>query len=203
MKKSAALLLGLALLAGCGKKQAEDGQAGATQSAFTDVMDSKNGYIVENARLATADDNNAFVITGGCKLAAGTSSVMIIRGEGGDPSSTTILALEFPSFAAGSSLEFDGTQSHAQFWVVGKQKENPTAMPSGLISGSLRFIKKNPSKINLGLGRDLIDGVGDIEVVVANISVPGVKMDAVKKYAARFNLPFITLEEMVKINQPA
>jgi hypothetical protein len=64
-------------------------------------------------------------------------------------------------------------------------------------------VKQSPSKINLGLNREIKDGVGDIEIAVANIAAAGFTVNAAKKVAARFQLPLISLEEMAKLMQPA
>ena len=112
-----------------------------------------------------------------------------------------LLAIQFPSFAAGTTQDYTGDTLQARFWVMGSTADGAVMIPTGLISGSLRCIKKDKSTLNLGLNRDLLDGIGDVELVVANI-VPGpLTFPAEKKYAARFQLPIITLAEMAKIAQ--
>lgn len=198
------VLVAFALVAGCSKQQKTEDQAGtASRSTYSEVIDSNQGYIIENASLAEANQIATFTIANQFQLVEGTTSVLIIRSNANDKGAETLLALQFPSFAEGTTSEFGGDSKIAQFWVIASSEKGKTARNSGLISGSLRFIKKAPSSITLGLNREMTDGIGDIEIVVANIEAPGLNIPVEKKYAARFKLPIISLKELVSLNQPA
>ncbi|MBL0175699.1 MAG: hypothetical protein IPP94_10610 [Ignavibacteria bacterium] len=203
MKAFFALSLAALLIAGCGKQQNAETQPGTAQSAYTDVIDSNRGYIIENAKFAAEGETAVFTIGDSFRLAAGTSSVLVLREKETEAAPGYILALQFPSFASNTSVEYGSDAATCQYWVVGLKDAKLSYVKTGLISGSLRFIKKAASTINLGLNRDIQDGVGDIEIALSNIAAPGVKVADSKKFAARFQLPLITLEEMAKIMQPA
>ena len=191
------------LLGGCAKQQKAEDQAGAAQSAYSDVLGSDRGYIVENAKFAVAGDESLFSIGNNFRLSAGASSVLILREKETEGRPGYILALQFPAFAAGTTKDYAGDVESAQYWAIGYVDGKSVVSQTGLISGSLRFVKTNPSNIDLGLNRDIMDGVGDIEIVVANIMAEGMKLEEVKKFAARFQLPMISLQEFAKITQPA
>lgn len=203
MKALFALSMTILLLAGCAKREQSDAQAGATQSAYTDVIGSNRGYIVENAQFAAADDKALFTIGDKFALAAGSSSVLILREQESESRPGYILALQFPTFAPGTSKDYGTDPQAAQFWLLGTADKVSIVAQTGTVSGSVRFIKKAQSTIDLGLNREITDGVGDIEVVAAGISVEKLKFDTSKKFAARFQLPIITIEELAKINQPS
>lgn len=191
------LLVGLV---GCGKQKAADDQAGtATQSAFTDVLDGKSGYIVEQAAFAEAGDQAEFSIGDQCKLKRGQSSILIINLPASEQTAGCVLALQFPAFSAGTTQDFNGDAVNARFWLKGTS----TMEATGLVSGSIRCIKKGKSSLNLGLNRELLDGIGDIEMVVSKIVPGALKFPAEKKFAARFQLPMLAIGELAKINQPS
>jgi hypothetical protein len=203
MRPFALSMLLLVLLVGCGKQKGADDQAGtASQSAYSDVIDGKQGYFVEQAAFASASDPVMYSIGDKFKLTRGQSSVLIINLPASDQAAGCILALQFPSFAAGTTQDFNGDTVNAQFWLMGKGQEGAVMASTGLISGSVHFIKKAKSTLNLGLNREVLDGIGDIEIAVSNIVPGALKFAAEKKFAARFQLPIITLAEMSKITQP-
>lgn len=203
MKAILALSLVMLVLAGCGQQQKTEGQPGTAQSAYTDVIDSNRGYIVEGARFAAEGEPATFSIGDKFRLAPGASSVLILREKESEATPGYILALQFPSFVPNSTVEYGADAAASQYWVIGLKDGKPSSLKTGLISGSLRFVKQAPSKINLGLNREIRDGVGDIEIAVANIAAPSFTVDAAKKVAARFQLPLLSLEEMAKLMQPA
>ena len=203
MKAILALSLAMLVMSGCGQKQKADTQPGTAQSAYTDVIDSNRGYIVEGARFAAEGETGSFSIGDKFRLSPGTSSVLILREKESDATPGYILALQFPSFAPNTAVEYGTDPSMSQYWVIGLANGQRSYIRTGLVSGSLRFIKQAPSKINLGLNREIKDGVGDIEVALSNIAAEGFKVLASKKVAARFQLPLISLEEMARLMQPA
>lgn len=202
MHRFSLLLLGMLLIAGCSKKDAAEQQTGtAAQSAFTDVMDQKNGYIVENAGIvlpaATATtEGESF------KLASSTTCVLVIESQATENQPGYLLALQFPTFAAGAVQEYGGDGSTAEFFLVTKANGALTYMASGLISGSVRFAKKEASTIDIGLNREMQCGYGDIDVVVSNIKVGATKFEPTKKFSARFEMPIIALDELTRIKKP-
>lgn len=204
MKQITTAVFLLLLLIGCTTKQDKEQQAGtAARTTFAEVIDSQHGYIIESASIVVGNSPDAFAISQAVRLAPGKSSVLIVRTSPNDSSDETLLALQFPAFASGSAVEYTGKPEAAQFWIIGTKDGNKTAISTGLISGSLRFIKSGKSAANLGLNRELLEGTGEMEIVVSNISTGALKALPEKKYAAQFILPIITLEELMKINQPA
>lgn len=196
-------LLVLLLTTGCQQKKQTAEQAGtATESSFSEVIDHGQGYIIQNAKLADTSETPALVMSSGLRLASGTTSVLVIRGNSTDKSVESTLALQLDGFAPGSSIEYSGDRDKAQFWIAGKLEDRSIAHESGLISGSLRCIKDEWSDLDLGLNRALKEGIGDVEVVVANIDPAGLSHPNEKKYAARFQLPLITLAELIRITRP-
>jgi hypothetical protein len=194
-------VLVLFMFAGCAKKSSEEQAGTASRSAYSEVIDQNQGYVVEDARFAQDGDTAPLVMDGGLKLAKGTGSVVVIRGVGGDGAST-ILALQIASFAPGSSVEYGGEAGSAQFWVAGTVGGSAVRKETGLVSGNIRMIKDEWSDLDLGLNRSIRRGVGDLEVVVANIDPAGLNLPREKKYAARFQLPIVTLDELVRISRP-
>lgn len=200
------VVLALVLLIGCGKKsENSDAQAGsATQTGISEVLSATSGYIIEDARLIVKDNDPAVMnLSGALKLGAGKTSVMVIRGTSGDNSVSSILALQFPGFSAGTMAEFDGSSELAQFILYGMQNGQQVVKESGLISGSLRCVKTSPSTLNLGLNREIIEGSGTMEVIISNIQ-PGVfKYSSMKKYNAQFSFPIVKLGEMARLSTPS
>ena len=189
---------------GCGKQHTADDQAGtATQSAFTEIIDGKQGYIIEQAAFLTGNKPPVYSIGDKFKLSAGQSSVLIVTSQQNGEIPGTVLALQFPAFAAGTVQDFNGDTVNAQYWLLGKSDGKDVMISTGILSGSIRCIKKSKSALNLGLNRDILDGVGDIEIVVSNIKAGDLKFPTEKKYAARFQLPIISLSEIAKITQPS
>ena len=198
-------LLGLCLLlvVGCGKKGGDSQVGTATQAGYSEVIGSSNGYIIQDAKMLTrASDKVVLTLNGALKLGEGTSSVLVLRGANGDFTASTILALQFPTFAEGTVTEFDGSAASSLFYIYGTIDGAPVVKETGLISGSIRCGKTQPSSVNLGLNREIMDGVGDMEVLISNIQPGGFKYDAKRKYTAHFNLPIIKLSEMARLNTP-
>ncbi|MDH7515632.1 MAG: hypothetical protein QHI48_07155 [Bacteroidota bacterium] len=203
MKAHLALFLAALLLTGCSKQQRNEDQAGAAQASNMDVLAGDRGYIIENARFAGTGDAVLYRIGDGFKLTTGTSGILVIREQEREGSPGYILALQFPVFAAGTTKDYGDDPESAQFWLVTSGPGGQKVTRTGVISGSIRFVKKSPADLDLGLNRQITNGVGDVEIVVANIRGEGVATDATKKFNARFILPIVTLEEMAKISRPA
>jgi hypothetical protein len=196
----AVFVMAVALFAGCGKQQPASEQAGTvSQSGVVDVMDSRNGYIIENARFASADDAVVHALDGRLALAEGTTSVLVIRQsiEGG--TGVTLLALQFPNFAAGSAIDYTGDEATARFHVIGTGASD-VHTTGALVSGQLRFTRRAPSAVTLGLDRTVQQGEGEMEISVSSIDAGGLKVPASKKYAASYALPIITLKELAAMN---
>ena len=73
---------------------------------------------------------------------------------------------------------------------------------TGTVEGSLRLVKLAPAANSMGLSRDVQDGTGEMEIVVTGIENGGLNVPAEKKFAASYQLPIITLDELARINQP-
>ena len=202
--KHAIILLLLVLVAGCAKQEQQgDGQTGsASSSVSADIIGSDMGYIVENAQLVGKDAVAAFSIKGQMKLAAGPGNVLIVRTQSADGNFTEMLALGFPAFAEGTRVDFQPGGSDAGYWIFGVTEEAEIMKQTGTIEGSIRLVKKESAENALGLNRDVQNGVGEIEVVVTAIENRDLPVEAEKKFAARFRLPLITLDELARINQP-
>lgn len=196
----AVIAVAVALLAGCGKQQPASEQAGTvSQSGAVDVMDSRNGYIIENARFATADETPVYALDGRLALVEGTSSVLVIRQTIEGNAGVTILALQFPKFAVGTAVDYAGDEVSARFHVIGTGAA-AVHTTGALVSGQLRFEKQSPSAVSLGLDRAVQQGEGEMEISVSGIDAGGLKVPASKKYAARYALPIITLAELAAMN---
>lgn len=200
------LLLALSFLVACSSKQDDQNtqQTGTASGTMAgEVIGADYGYIVENAGIATADDPVAFSIKGVVSLKKATSQVMIVRTQSTDGSATEMLVLEFPSFAEGTVMEFTAGGTNTAFWIFGLTPEKKEVMQkTGSVEGSLRLVKMAPAANSMGLNRDVQDGTGEMEIVVTGIENGGLKVPAEKKYAARYQLPIITLDELARINQP-
>lgn len=199
------LLTLLVLTIGCGKKNQSDSQAGtASQSNYTEVISSSSGYIIQNAKIVTdKNEQPSFTLNGALKLGASNTSVMVIRGANKDNSASTLLALQIPTFSEGAMTEFDGSAASAQFILFGNVDGQAKVHESGLISGSVRFIKMTPSSLNLGLNRALMEGTGEMEVIVSNIQPSSFSYDAQKKFIARYSLPMVKLDEIMRLSLPS
>jgi hypothetical protein len=196
----AVFVVAIALFAGCGKQQPASEQAGTvSQSGAVDVMDSRNGYIIENARFASADDAVVHALDGRLALAEGTSSVLVIRQTIDGGAGVTLLALQFPNFAAGTAVDYTGDESTARFHVIGTG-DAAVHTTGALVSGQLRFTRRAPSTVTLGLDRAVQQGEGEMEISVSGIDAGGLKVPASKKYAANYTLPIITLRELAAMN---
>ncbi|MFA6235557.1 MAG: hypothetical protein WC824_15415 [Bacteroidota bacterium] len=200
------LLLVLTLFVACTSKQQEKeaeqtGTASGTVSG--DVIGANYGYIVENAGIASGDDKIAFSIKGVVKLKEATSQVLIVRTQTADGNATEMLALEFPSFAEGTAMEFAAGNDKSAFWIFGMNADKQEVMRrTGTVEGTLRLVKIAAAETSMGLNREVKDGTGEMEIVVAGIDNAGLAVPREKKYAARYNLPMITLDELSRINQP-
>ncbi len=204
--KSITFLLVLALFVGCGSKQDDQNTQQTGTAAGTmagEVISADNGYIIENAAIATADDPVAFSIKGVVTLKKAASQVMIVRTQSMDGGATEMLVLEFPSFAEGTVMEFAAGSPNAAFWIFGLNAEKQEVMRrTGTVEGSLRLVKLAPAANSMGLSRDVQDGTGEMEIVVTGIENGGLNVPAEKKFAASYQLPIITLDELARINQP-
>ncbi|MFZ1730191.1 MAG: hypothetical protein WBQ23_15265 [Bacteroidota bacterium] len=200
------LLLVLTLFVACSSKKQEQNaeQTGAASGTMAgEVIGADYGYIVENAGIASENDKVAFSIKGIVNLKEATSQVLIVRTQSADGSATEMLALEFPSFAEGTALEFASGNDKSAFWIFGRTADKVDVMSrTGMIEGSLRLVKIKPAEISMGLSREVKDGTGEMEIVVTGIENGGLDIPVEKKYAARYNLPMITLDELARINQP-
>jgi hypothetical protein len=202
--KHALILILILLVAGCSKQEqnSEEQSGSATTTVSSDVIDSDMGYIVENARLVDDAANAEVSIKGMLKLATGPGDVLIIRTQSENGQFTELLALAFPGFAEGTRAEYTALEGEAGFWVFGITGKTEVMKATGVIEGSIRLVKKEAAENSLGLSRDMQNGVGEIEIVVSQIDNEGIPVQAEKKYAARFRLPLISLDELARINQP-
>ncbi len=214
MKSVLLMLLTVTLLTACGSKQdsaegtqtaqsemtAEGAQTGtATGSVSGEVIGSDMGYIVENAKIVKDPASAVYSIKGAFLLGKGNSNVLIVKTGG---SATEWLALQFPSFAEGTTMEYTAGDANSGFWIFGVKGKKEITKLTGNVEGTLRLLKKAPSSVNLGLNRDMVDGIGEMEIVVTGIQSEGLDIPAEKKYAARFTLPFISLTDLAKMDQP-
>lgn len=203
--RSIILLLTFAfVLSACSKTEEKAGEeAGtATTTVSSEVIGGSMGYIVENARIANDSETAEFTIKGTLKLSSGTSQVMIIRTESENGGFTELLALQFPKFVPESKVEYLAGDGRGAFWVFGVSGDKEVMRNTGSVEGSIRFVKMEAAENSLGLSRDVENGVGEIEVLVTGIDNSGIPVQTEKKYAARFRLPMITLDELSRINQP-
>lgn len=208
--KFAILVFAIALVSGCATKeqdqrntepQAEQGGT-ATGSVSGEIMTADDGYIIENAGLAGDGDEATMTIKETIRLKSATSDVMIIRSTSVDGTATEMLALEIRKFAEGTEVQFDPADAKAAFWIFGLADKNEIMARTGTIEGSVRLAKMKPAANAMGLNRSVIDGTGDMEIVVSGIDAGGLDVPSEKKYAARYQLPMITLDEFARINQP-
>ncbi len=192
------------IFAGCAKQGQQPGdKAGAAEAAKMELIGSDRGFIIENARFTAEGESGKYKIGSGFSLIDGQTSVLIITEKEQEGKPGYVLALQFPVFAEGTSKDYSDDAEACRFWVMELVDGSSKMSAGGRITGGLRFIKKSPSAINLGLNREILDGEGDIEVTVGGIesSHPSLKGD--KSFDARFRLPMVTLEEMARVQQPA
>ncbi len=204
--KYVSLLLVLVFFVACSPKQQDQKteQSGTATGAMAgEVIGADYGYIIENAAIAAEGDEVAFSIKGAVKLKKATSQVMIVRTQSTDGNTTEMLLLEFPSFAEGTTLDYANGNDKSSFWIFGMTEDKTEVMSrTGMIEGSLRLVKTAPAEISMGLSREVLDGTGEMEIVVTGIDNEGLAVPAEKKFAARYNLPIISLDELARINQP-
>lgn len=204
------LLLVIVLVAGCGNSQKEQQntetqteQSGtATGSVSGEMMSADDGYIIENAGLAASGDEATVTIKETIRLKSAMSDVVVIRSTSPDGKSTEMLALEIRKFAEGTEVQFDPANATAAFWIFGMVDKKEVMARTGTVEGSVRLAKMKPAANSLGLNREVVDGTGDMEIVVSGIEPHGLNIPTQKKYAARYQLPMITLDEFARINQP-
>lgn len=203
------LLLAVLMFAACGSKQESqiEGQDGAMTGAAEGTMSGEiitagTGYIITDAGIADEGDPAAFSIKGVLRLKAAPTQVLVVRTQT-DGGATEMLALEFPAFADGTALAYPGDQGDAAFWLFGITPGKEEVMTStGDVRGSLRLLKTDAAENALGLTREVVDGIGEMEIVVTGIDARGLDVPGEKKYAARYRLPMLTLDEFARINQP-
>ncbi len=216
MKFLLSMLLTVSLLSACGSKQegadgtqtaqsemtADGAQTGTSVGTVSsEIIGSDFGYIVENAKIVLDPASAAYTIKNVFSLAKGTSNVLMIRTRTQE-GATELLALQFPTFADGTTMEYGAGESNAGFWLFGMKDKREILKPTGGVEGTIRLVRKEASTATLGLRRDVSDGVGEIEIVVVGIDPEGLDVPFQKKYAARFKLPMISLAELAKIDQP-
>jgi hypothetical protein len=216
MKRTYLFLLTAVLLTACGSRQEGADGTQTAQSEMTshgaqtgtsagtvsgEVIGSDMGYIVENARISGDQSSAAYSIKNVLRISKGTSTVLLVRTQT-EAGVTEFLALEFPRFADGTSIEYASGEMDAAFWIFGMKDKLEIMKQTGAVEGTLRLLKTSPSTANLGMQRKLTDGVGEMEVVVVGIDNEGLDVPNEKKYAARFTLPIITMDELAKLNQP-
>ncbi len=199
------LLIPLLLVIGCGKKQQQTNkEAGAaTQTGYAEIIDQDQGYIIENARVFVGDEPADAILDGVVKLVKAKSTVMVIRTSDEENNVATILVLQFPTFAEGAVTTYDGSEGPARFYVVGTGDNRGISTVSGVVSGELRFGKKESTELDLGLNRLVQAGTGSMEVVVSNIDNGGLSVPSEKKYTARYSLPIVTIDEIARITMPS
>mgnify|MGYP000513047322 CR=1 FL=1 len=204
MKQAILFFVIVVMVAGCGsQEQKDEAQSGsATSGVSADIIGSDMGYIVDNARFAPEDADAAFSIKGMMKLASGPGTVLIVRTSAGEGNATQMLALALPGFAEGTRVDFTPEDGNAGYWVFGIHEGGEVMTRTGRIEGTLRLVKTEDAVNSFGLSRDVQNGVGEIEIVVSDIDNGGLPLEAEKKYAARFRLPIVTLDELARINQP-
>ncbi|PLX24844.1 MAG: hypothetical protein C0600_12565 [Ignavibacteria bacterium] len=203
MKYAVIFFLSLVMISCSSQEKNTDDQAGsATETISSEVIGSDMGYIVENAALVTAEGDATFSIKGALKLRPGNSQVMIIRTQSENGGFTELLALEFPAFAEGTRMDYENGNDKSNFWIFGLAGETDIIRQTGSIEGSIRLLKTEDATNTLGLNREVSNGVGEMEIVVMDIDNSDVPVEVEKKYAARFRLPMITLDELARINQP-
>ncbi|MDT8323930.1 MAG: hypothetical protein RRA94_07470 [Bacteroidota bacterium] len=203
MKQLFLLLVIVLVAAGCGSREqkSEDQSGYATSGVSADIIGSDMGYIVENARFAPGDAEAAFSIKGMMKLVAGPGSVLIIRVPAGESGATQMLALAFPGFSAGTRVTYTPDDGSAGYWVFGVSDGNEIMTRTRNVEGTLRLVKKEDAQNDLGLNREVQNGIGEIEILVDGIDTGGLPLETEKKFAARFRLPLISLDELARINQ--
>ncbi len=200
------LLFVLALFTACSPRQQEQqaepaGTAGG--SVATELIGADNGYIVEHAAIASGSEEPTFSIKGAVGLKEAASDVMIIRTQGLEGKATEMLVLQFPAFAEGTVVNYTSGSPVSAFWIFGTAAGKKEVMKrTGAIEGTLRLVKQHPATNNMGLNRELFFGSGEMEIVVTGIENDGLDVPVEKKYAARYRLPMITLDEFARINQP-
>ena len=172
-------------------------------SMYSEVIDNAHGFIIENVSFADQNNQKAITLFGAAKVVDGTSSLMVIKGQGKDASVKTLLFLQFSKFAEGSAVEFNGDPKSAQFYVAGTADGKQSIQESGLISGSVRFVKTQPGTTSIpGYTGELREGTGDMEVIVSNINASGLAIDKEKKYTARYALPIVPFSKWAALNVP-
>lgn len=197
--KYVAFVVTMLVIAGCGKTDQQADTAGtATQSSYASVIDEKNGYIVENAAIAPAGSTDGFLLAGHVRLIPGSGNVLIYRGRQKDVEE--VLAVQFSSFTPGAAEDYTGGDARAQYWMIGGAP--PTGMQSGIISGTLRFSKKEPSTVTLGLNRDVLQAVGTMEISVSNIDSGVLNLEPSRAFSAKYRLPVITFQELQTVSTP-
>lgn len=183
------------------KKEAEEQSGSATSMLTVDVIDADLGYIIENAALASGDEDATYSVKGAFKLRPGNSQVLVVRTQSREGGFTELLALEYPDFVEGTRAEFSGDDLTAGFWVYGIQEKREVIMRTGKVSGFIRLTKLETAPDEADLARDVKTGSGEMEIVVSDIEHADLPLPAEKKYAAKFSLPVVSLAEYARINQ--
>jgi len=203
--KKILLFSALILITSCSPKEekAAEQQIGTVATGISnEVIDSELGYIVQNAVLTDDVTKANYNIKGLVNLQSGMGSVLIVRTTTEDGNGTEILALQLRAFTGGTRMEFLPDDGKAGFWLFGVKDGRKIMKKTGTVEGLVRMIKKGPSTMTMGLDRELMNGVGEMEIIVKDIESEGLTVPVEKKYAARYALPLITLEELAGINLP-
>ncbi len=185
---------------GCGRQRPSSGTASSIDTpALADVIDSRSGYIIDNAGIAPLGTVPVVAIEDSFGLVPGRGMVMIIRTVCEDESAQMLLALEMDGFVPVTDHTFRPADGRSAFWVFGTDAGMAVRRRTGQVEGVIHATEQSPSKVDLGLGRALQDAHGDITLAVTNIDAGSLKVDRVRKYASRFALPILTLDEMKKL----
>ncbi len=168
----------------------------ASTAMYTDVLDNTHGFIIEGAVLADPAAPGAVKFYGIAPIAEGKGTLVAIKGSGRDASTKSLLLLQIPAFAEGSTVEFAGDAKSGRFYVVSTKGGSESVTEGGLISGSIRFADRSASTTSIpGFMGELKEGKGDIEVVVSNINAGGGSIEPSRKYAARYSLPLVPFKQ--------
>lgn len=198
------LLLLFALLSGCNQKEKQSDEYSFDSGLSIDgeMLGADDGYIIENAGIADEGDPAAVTVEDLLPLHSATTNVLVVRTESRDGTSIQFLALEFPALDEGSVMEYQAGGRQATFRLFGHiDDETEIRNITGSIEGTMRILRLRRLEQSMGLNREIIGATGDMEIVVSDIENQGLDVPKEKKYATRYRLPIITLDEFARINQ--